>query len=55
MEKVALGLVGEAMREFEELELWDALITCYAMKEKDVQAEELIRRRLQVSPAPPVS
>eukprot|EP00884_Botryococcus_braunii_P019461 jgi/Botrbrau1/6199/Bobra.0344s0039.1 len=53
MEKVALGLIGEAMQEFEALELWDALITCYSMRQKDVQAEELIRRRLEVTPDDP--
>ena len=26
---VSFGLVGEAMRVFEELELWDNLIDCY--------------------------
>ena len=45
---VAAGLVGAAMTLFEELELWDALILCYRLLEKNVQAEELVHRRLEV-------
>ena len=46
---VAAGLVGAAMTLFEELELWDALILCYRLLQKNVQAEELVLRRLKVS------
>lgn len=46
---VAAGLVGAAMTLFEELELWDALILCYRLLQKNVQAEELVLRRLEVS------
>ena len=46
---VATGLVGAAMELFEELELWDALILCYRLLQKNVQAEELVRKRLEVS------
>ena len=45
---VAAGLVGAAMELFEELELWDALILCYRLLHKNVQAEELVRKRLEV-------
>ena len=45
---VAAGLVGAAMTLFEELELWDALILCYRLLQKNVQAEELVHRRLEV-------
>lgn len=45
---VAAGLVGAAMTLFEELELWDALILCYRLLQKNVQAEELVHRRLKV-------
>ena len=45
---IAAGLVGVAMALFEELELWDALILCYRLLEKNVQAEELVHRRLEV-------
>lgn len=48
---VAAGLVGAAMELFEELELWDALILCYRLLQKDVQAEELVRKRLEVGHA----
>jgi hypothetical protein len=40
--------VGAAMTLFEELELWDALILCYRLLQKNVQAEELVHRRLEV-------
>jgi hypothetical protein len=50
---IAGGLVGAAMSLFEELELWDALIICYRLLDKNVQAEELVTTRLQVS-SPPV-
>ena len=46
---VAAGLVGAAMTLFEELELWDALILCYRLLQKNVQAEELVHKRLEVS------
>ena len=46
---MAAGLVGAAMTLFEELELWDALILCYRLLQKNVQAEELVNRRLEVS------
>ena len=50
---VAAGLVGAAMTLFDELELWDALILCYRLLQKNVQAEELVHRRLKVSMGPP--
>lgn len=48
---MAAGLVGAAMALFEELELWDALILCYRLLQKNVQAEELVNRRLEVGRA----
>ncbi len=45
---MAAGLVGAAMTLFEELELWDALFLCYLLLQKNVQAEELVNRRLEV-------
>lgn len=47
---VALGLVGAALPLFESLELWDNLIACYQLLDKRVAAEELVRRRLEVTP-----
>jgi len=48
---ITAGFVGAAMSLFKELELWDALILCYRLLEKNVQAEELVRRRLEVRPS----
>ncbi|KAL4448097.1 hypothetical protein ABPG75_005316 [Micractinium tetrahymenae] len=50
---VGMGLVGAALTVFEQLELWDDLIVCYQLLDKRVQAEELIKRRLEVSPDEP--
>ncbi|KAL4859782.1 Tetratricopeptide repeat protein 27 [Chlorella vulgaris] len=50
---VGLGLVGSALSLFEGLELWDNLIVCYQLLDKKVQAEELIKRRLEVTPGEP--
>lgn len=36
--------------ELEALELWDALITCYRLLAKKALAEELIQRRLGITP-----
>ncbi len=49
---IAAGFVGGAMTLFEELELWDALIVCYRLLGKNVQAEELVNRRLEVRHEP---
>ncbi len=35
---------------FEELELWNSLITCYSLMDKKAQATELIKKRLEVDP-----
>lgn len=43
---VSRGLVGEALKIFEELELWDNLIYCYRLLEKKAAAVELIKTRL---------
>ncbi|KAJ8425179.1 hypothetical protein Cgig2_010788 [Carnegiea gigantea] len=43
---VSCGLVGEALKIFEELELWDNLIYCYRLLEKKAAAVELIKTRL---------
>lgn len=50
---VALGLVGAALPLFESLELWDNLIVCYQLLDKKVQAEQLVRRRLEAVPDDP--
>ncbi|CAJ1974750.1 unnamed protein product [Sphenostylis stenocarpa] len=50
---VRCGLIGEAMKEFEDLELWDNLIYCYSLLEKKASAVELIRKRLSEKPNDP--
>ncbi|PRQ55090.1 putative acetyltransferase A, auxiliary subunit [Rosa chinensis] len=39
---VCYGLIGEAVKIFEDLELWDNLIFCYSLLEKKAAAVELI-------------
>ncbi|XP_027904629.1 tetratricopeptide repeat protein 27 homolog [Vigna unguiculata] len=50
---VRCGLIGEAMKEFEDLELWDNLIYCYSLLEKKASAVELIRKCLSERPNDP--
>ncbi|GIM17240.1 hypothetical protein Vretimale_19748, partial [Volvox reticuliferus] len=50
---VSMGLVGAAIRVFESLELWDSALTCYRLLGKKALAEELVRRRLAVTPDDP--
>ena len=40
---IRLGIVGNALVMFEELELWDNLILCYRMLDKAAQAMALIK------------
>ncbi|KAL9681816.1 hypothetical protein QQ045_013604 [Rhodiola kirilowii] len=47
------GLIGEALKVFEDLELWDNLIYCYCLLEKKLVAVELINARLSVTPHDP--
>ncbi|KAK9086759.1 hypothetical protein Syun_029153 [Stephania yunnanensis] len=60
---VGCGMVGEALKIFEELELWDSLIFCYgylgnnfilnSLLEKKAAAAELIKARLCEMPNDP--
>ncbi|KAL6983241.1 hypothetical protein U1Q18_016630 [Sarracenia purpurea var. burkii] len=50
---VSCGLIGEAVKIFEDLELWDNLIHCYCLLEKKAAAVELIRVRLLEMPNDP--
>ncbi|GAX73776.1 hypothetical protein CEUSTIGMA_g1227.t1 [Chlamydomonas eustigma] len=50
---ISMGFIGAALKSLEELELWDSLITCYRLLEKKNLAEELIARRLKVTPDDP--
>ncbi|KAL1215023.1 putative UDP-N-acetylglucosamine--peptide N-acetylglucosaminyltransferase SEC [Cardamine amara subsp. amara] len=47
------GLVGEAMKIFESLELWDNLIYCYGLLGKKSAAVDLINARLLERPNDP--
>ncbi|EXB68722.1 Tetratricopeptide repeat protein 27-like protein [Morus notabilis] len=50
---VRCGLIGEAVKTFEDLELWDNLIFCYRLLEKKAAAVELIKARLSAMPNDP--
>ncbi|KAK6923332.1 hypothetical protein RJ641_011636 [Dillenia turbinata] len=50
---VSCGLIGEAIKVFEDLELWDNLIYCYRLLEKKAAAVELIKKRLSEMPNDP--
>ncbi|KAF6137117.1 hypothetical protein GIB67_030881 [Kingdonia uniflora] len=47
------GMIGDALKIFEELELWDDLIHCYCLLEKKAAAVELIKARLCEMPNDP--
>ncbi|KZV46784.1 tetratricopeptide repeat protein 27 [Dorcoceras hygrometricum] len=50
---VSCGLIGEAVKVYEDLELWDNLIYCYQLMDKKAAAVELIRARLSENPSDP--
>ncbi|TYI96931.1 hypothetical protein E1A91_D01G108600v1 [Gossypium mustelinum] len=50
---VSCGLIGEALKIFEDLELWDNLIYCYRKLEKKAAAVELIKEQLSRRPNDP--
>lgn len=50
---ISRGLIGEALKIFEDLELWDNLIYCYCLLEKKSAAVELIKARLLETPSDP--
>ncbi|TYI42694.1 hypothetical protein ES332_A01G117000v1 [Gossypium tomentosum] len=50
---VSCGLIGEALKIFEDLELWDNLIYCYSKLEKKAAAVELIKEQLSRMPNDP--
>ncbi|KAK7818679.1 tetratricopeptide repeat protein 27 like protein [Quercus suber] len=51
--QVRCHLIGEAVKIFEDLELWDNLIFCYRLLEKKAAAVELIKKRLSEMPNDP--
>ncbi|XP_057779413.1 uncharacterized protein LOC130997991 [Salvia miltiorrhiza] len=50
---VSCGLIGEALKIYEDLELWDNLIYCYQLMDKKAAAVELIKKRLSEKPSDP--
>ncbi|KAL8267583.1 hypothetical protein R6Q59_004927 [Mikania micrantha] len=50
---VSCGLIGEAVKIYENLELWDNVIFCYRLLEKKAAAVELINTRLLEQPNDP--
>ncbi|WOG90974.1 hypothetical protein DCAR_0310221 [Daucus carota subsp. sativus] len=50
---VRCGLIGEAVKVYEDLELWDTVIYCYCLLEKKASAVELIKKRLAERPSDP--
>ncbi|CAN4112928.1 unnamed protein product [Withania somnifera] len=50
---VSCGLIGEAVKVYEDLELWDNLIYCYRLMEKKAAAVELIKARISERPCDP--
>ncbi|KVH96251.1 Tetratricopeptide-like helical [Cynara cardunculus var. scolymus] len=50
---VSCGLIGEAVKIYENLELWDNVIFCYRLLEKRAAAVELINTRLLEKPNDP--
>lgn len=50
---VSCGLIGEAVKVYEDLELWDNVIFCYRLLEKKAAAVELINTRLLERPNDP--
>ncbi|XP_020085109.1 tetratricopeptide repeat protein 27 homolog [Ananas comosus] len=50
---VSCGLIGEALKIFGDLELWDNLIYCYRLLGKKAAAVDLIKARLSETPNDP--
>lgn len=50
---LSCGLTGEAIRIYENLELWDNLIYCYQLMDKKAAAVELIKKCLSERPSDP--
>ncbi|KAI3699035.1 hypothetical protein L2E82_43028 [Cichorium intybus] len=50
---VSCGLIGEAVKTYEDLELWDNVIFCYRLLQKKAASVELINTRLLKYPNDP--
>jgi hypothetical protein len=50
---VSLGIIRSALEIFERLEMWDDVVSCYQMLEKEKEAEAVVRRQLELNPRSP--
>ncbi|CAG8677117.1 721_t:CDS:1 [Ambispora leptoticha] len=50
---MSLGVIRSALEIFERLELWEEIINCYVMLEKENKAKEIIHERLNITPNSP--
>ncbi|KAJ3345386.1 hypothetical protein HDU83_004116 [Entophlyctis luteolus] len=50
---VSIGVVKSALEIYERLQLWDKVVSCLQMLERNQQAEEVVRKQLESSPDSP--
>ncbi|CAG8685957.1 19768_t:CDS:1, partial [Racocetra persica] len=53
LQYLSLGVVRSALQIFERLEMWEDIINCYIMLEKEFKAKEIILERLNITPNSP--
>ncbi|CAG8557391.1 10089_t:CDS:1 [Dentiscutata erythropus] len=53
LQYLSLGVVQSALQIFERLEMWEDIINCYIMLEKEFKAKGIILERLNVTPNSP--
>lgn len=49
---LTMGMAASALKIFEQFELWENVITCYRIMNKQNKAEQIVRERLDVKPTP---
>ncbi|CAG8504336.1 3542_t:CDS:1 [Ambispora gerdemannii] len=47
---MSLGVIRSALQIFERLEMWEEIINCYVILEKENKAKEIIHERLNITP-----
>ncbi|CAG8554868.1 12569_t:CDS:1 [Funneliformis mosseae] len=50
---LSIGVVRSALQIFERLEMWEDVINCYIMLEKEVEAKKIIHEQLKITPNSP--
>lgn len=50
---LSLGVVRSSLEIFERLEMWEDVINCYIMLEKEEKAKQIIHEQLQITPNSP--